>query len=223
MASDSLYENFARVLLGDEPTKHIAIVSPKTYLSSREVPPSKYEFRKSKQYAKFQTKSYPLTYCEVVNSFCASSDSLIFIVFKPSGLGFESLPVVRDSIWILILESVFDNNGNVVLKNVTYKNLNGIQEFEFINKETLFQIAEPQKANGFCLQWDTRLFKLSKNVVRAPDDLTGDIKLLSSLFCGQKYEPQKGMDIIYRNLKLLNSEAGKQIAQKMIEILKDKI
>ena len=56
---DALCMNFARVLLGLEPGKHIVYVSINSYKSSKDVPPSKYNYRKAVQfYGLYNKKTY---------------------------------------------------------------------------------------------------------------------------------------------------------------------
>ena len=186
---DALCMNFARVLLGLEPGKHIVYVSINSYKSSKDVPPSKYNYRKAPNIEKFNSEGFPLLRSSVLTSFCGSNDSIIFIEKEPPNLSNNTLALLRDTKWLIIIESQYKDGKILGRRDIlTEKQLNSLKEFKFINKETLFSIPTPQYTNGVCLQWNERLFNFPTNLIKEDISLIEDIAIMASALCSKKID-----------------------------------
>lgn len=224
---DALCINFARVLLGLEPGKHIVCISIDSYKSSNDVHFSKYNYIKSPNIEKFNSEAFPLLRSSVLASFCGSNDTIIFIEKEPPTLSNNTLALLRDTKWLIIIESKY-KDGKIWGRGdiFTEKQLNSLKEYKFINEETLFAIPTPQCTNGVCLQWNERLFNFPTALIKEDISLIEDIAIVASVLCPKKTDISDATNILngLDNVKSkLRTRLGAKIYAQAYNIIKSNL
>lgn len=143
--------------------------------------------------------------------------------------------------WDMISTWNYDSNGNLLrifygngdrkisssfpMDIVKNEDLAKYEKFAFLKPSNFFYLAPWNSENHFSIVWNVNGPKdiKPKSIIQGSDHMLQDIKKLSEIFCGKSIEFIDGIDRIQSTIPSLHSEMGRLIAQKMIEILEQKV
>lgn len=125
-----------------------------------------------------------MRYCIILQE----TDKNIF--FEKGKVGFskfekiEPVNIRQNSIWLVIFKSMYDKEK--IFDPELSHDLNGIEDFDFINRKTSFRIPTSEsKKILFCLKWDNSdNYTLPDRILTSEMSQTKDIKTLSEILCG---------------------------------------
>ena len=135
-----LCQNFARIILGIEPDKHIAVIDCRSYYNTSDMPKSKYNYLEAPNLSKFTNYNFRLSRITVLNSYGKKTDTIIFLVGRYFSLSHAPLPVLRNTKWVVILETMYKDGAILEKGSLKREDISKLKEFKFINEETLFII-----------------------------------------------------------------------------------
>ena len=218
---DKLCINFAKVLLGLSPDKHIAYVHRISYNSTNEIPASKYKYNEAPNLSRFNSVNLPLINTSVLMSYCKSIDSIIFIEKMYYSLQTIPLPLLDKTKWLVVLESPYKNGEITSNRILNDQQLKLLSEFKFINTETFFFIPYPQLENGICIQWDKNLFKIPNHIIQEKPTLVDDIAIMSSVLCAKQIDTSNVniLENLYDIKSKLQTKLGIKIYTEVCNIL----
>ena len=222
--------NFAEAIVQPSENKFLAVLSNEPKTSYGHLRGYKDNFLTHPQTERYWDKQFPIVFLEVPFTFCHQLKQP-FVYMKNAPTIFSSvdkiqkLPIISDSKWLAVVETAYDNKGKVVVfSDEEQKRFVGIEEFDFINKNTFFRIPYPQRQNAICLEWPPKnSWDCPANVTRGDEAVLKDVGLLTNIFC------QKGMDFLDSLEKVnaaipqLETDIGRGIAQSIIELLEKKV
>lgn len=223
---DQIARNFAMALLNQNDAT-IALITSDVPTNQKDLSPARLELFTNPMCSKFLKKRYPIdaNVC-VIASYCKKLAKNIFL--KKENVGFstfekiEPINIRQNSIWLVILKSMYNKEG--ILDSELSHDLNGIEEFEFVNRNTFFKIPASESKNSICLKWDNSdNYPLPNRILTSEMRLTEDIKILSKIFCGNNVNMMMAIEKINDEKSNLITLIGKKIAAQLLIILENEI
>jgi hypothetical protein len=223
---DQIARNFALALLNPNDAT-IALITSDIPTNQKDLSPERLELFTNPKCSKFFEKRYPIdaNVC-VIASYCKKLAKNIFL--KKENVGFstfekiEPVNIRQNSVWLVILKSMYDEKG--ILDPELSHDLNGIEEFEFVNRNTFFRIPASESKNSICLKWDNSdNYPLPNRILTSEMRLTEDIKILSEIFCGNNINLMMAIEKINNEKSNLITLIGKKIAVQLLIMLENEI
>lgn len=180
----------------------------------------------------FETTHFVSTFQEVLWNSCHKTSKLVTI-FPNRNAWLDGAPAFisgEGHVWLVVLMPFFDEKHEISETVnpgwVEWLDLKKLEPLKFLNNENAFLIPFRNKDHLINIKWTPRnndpRNQLPKNTPVADELFVSDLKKLSLLFCGEKYEFIDGIEGIQKLLPTLQTDMGKLIAKKMIEILETK-
>ena len=217
-----LCQNFARIILGIEPDKHIAVIDCRSYYNTSDMPKSKYNYLEAPNLSKFTNYNFRLSRITVLNSYGKKTDTIIFLVGRNFSLSHAPLPVLRNTKWVVILETMYKDGAILEKGSLKREDISKLKEFKFINEETLFIIPYQERLNGVCIEWDKKLFKIPNDIIQEEPSLANDIAIMYSILCTKKIDIRNVniLKSLYDIKSKLQTKIGLKIHTEVCNILK---
>ena len=219
-------KNFAHALLGSNKTK-IALITSKIPRSDKDLSPEQLSFFSHPKCKKFLREPY-LIYnnISVMTSFCEKLKTNIFLKIDQTCFGsfdkVQPILIAENSIWLVLLNSMYEENGKI--KAEYMEDLKGIEEFDFINRDTFYKISMPETQNAVCLKWvNVDNFPKPLSYMYSEMSFVEDIKILSNIFCGNNISPLSAIEKVNGVIPKLKTGLGVKIAKQIVSISEDKI
>lgn len=223
---DQVAKNFARALLGSNKAK-IALITLKDSRSDKDLSPEELSFFYHPKCKKYLRKPYFIyNNITVMASFCEKLKTNIFLKIDQTCLGpvdkFQPILIAESSIWLVLLNSMYEENGKIKAEDM--EDLKGIDEFDFINRDTFYKISMPEAQNAVCLKWvNVNNFPKPLNYTYSEMVLIEDIKILSNIFYESNISPINAIEKVNGAISKLKTGLGVKIAKQIVLILEDKI
>ncbi len=223
---EQVAKNFANALLGESKAK-IALITLKDSRSDKDLSPEQLSFFYHPKCKKFLREPYFIyNNISVITSFCEKLKTNIFLkidqtCFGPVDKG-QPILIAKSSIWLVLLNSMYEENGKIKAEDM--ENLKGIEEFDFINRDTFYKISMPEAQNAVCLKWvNVDNFPKPLSYTYSEMLLVEDIKILSNIFCGNNISPISAIEKVNGVISKLKTDLGVKIAKQIVSISEDKI
>ena len=230
-----LVENFAAALI-DSPNKDgqfIALVEKWDLdeILEKEGRNGNYSLKESNN---FSLDYYAYTFIHVLWSSCNRADNLIVIKNGYSSFSHTDpgpYYAFRGNLDLLILNSILDEDHKLLSTVPDFRiramELDRMTKIDFLTPRNVFYLIARNSQNYINIKWAP--YGLGKGelkpaaVLQAPEGFIDELKKLSAIFCSEQLDPFAALESVKTLLPSIQTDLGKQIAAKVLDLLEKKI
>ncbi len=223
-----LVENFAKALFANDKGEFIAVVQANEYLTQDSIPSNQRPIFKNPDLQSV-CDQFPLLLREVTKSYGTPTERLIFIKSPPGIVGAGAsrvglIPIYTKTIWLLILQPVFDENGGLILTMYdSAEEFKGIEAYKsLIDKNNFFQIPLPEDKNAVCIERGGNNSIAFSHIFDADPSILEDVQTLSDLACQKKNDAMALRADLSKAAQNLRTAFGRQLAKAGLSLLEER-